>query len=201
VKANSARLFCTQCALILCWAAASAQVGFAQTPPAGGGGLSAEAPLPMAPVQGEVPQTNFVLPGFQSSDGYTYDPTGRKDPFRPFRPAIVAAPTPAEKPAPPSPLNNSQSKVEVPAQPVELDPLQSYDVTQYKVVGIMWDTHNPKAVIKDPQGKSFVIRKQTKIGRSSGFVVAIREGEVVVVEAAQENGVTTAATRILPLVR
>jgi type IV pilus assembly protein PilP len=44
-----------------------------------------------------------------------------------------------------------------------------------------------------------MIGKNTKIGRNAGYVAAIREGEVVVVETVDTEGVVTKEVKILEL--
>jgi hypothetical protein len=47
-----------------------------------------------------------------------------------------------------------------------------------------------------------LIYRETKIGRNSGFVASIREGEVLVVEpTVAENGMPSAITRSMTLKR
>lgn len=137
--------------------------------------------------------TEAYIPGFQNSEGYTYDPTGRRDPFRPF--GLTVAP----KPGPSAPITSPNVKP-IPVSPAE--PLQQFDLAQLKVVGIVWEVRNPKAMIRDPLGKLHMVKREAKIGRNNGFVAAIREGEVVVVEpSVSETGMPTASTRVMILVR
>jgi Tfp pilus assembly protein PilP len=119
--------------------------------------------------------------------GFRYDPTGRRDPFKPF----------GESKKETVDLGPSAS---VPADlPANYPPLQLYDLSQFKVVAISWDHDNPKALISDPSGKQHLIRKETRIGRNRGFVAEIREGEIVVIEPVENQGVTNAQTRILSI--
>ena len=76
----------------------------------------------------------------------------------------------------------------------------AFDVSQFKLLGIIWQVKDPKAMVIDPGGRTHLIRRQTRIGRNNGFVAVIREGEVIIVEpSVGENGVQTAITRILNL--
>lgn len=161
-------------------------------------GAAAEAPLPPPPGAppmvpptmpvGDAPpiqveQSTVVSPQFASDDQYTYDPTGRRDPFKPYK---------SYRPAP--------SLSTGPAKTIDLsDPLQRWDLDRFNVVAIMWEIRQPKAMVKDPDGKMYMIGKSTKIGRNAGQVVAIREGEVVVVESIENEGVQTKEVKILEL--
>jgi len=57
-------------------------------------------------------------------------------------------------------------------------PLQYYDTDSYKLVLIMSGTAIPKALVSDPQGKSYVIMVDTAIGNRQGRVVSITANEV-----------------------
>lgn len=123
-----------------------------------------------------------------SPEGYTYDPSGRRDPFKPY----------GQSQATQAPVIPKEEGSDKPALPT--DPLQLYDVSQFRLVGILWQVHVPKAVVRDPVGKMHLIYRDTKIGRNSGFVASIREGEVLVVEpTVSENGMPSAITRSMTL--
>jgi type IV pilus assembly protein PilP len=123
-----------------------------------------------------------VVPQFAADDQYVYNPAGRRDPFKPYK---------AYRPAP---------SAGVPGRVVDLtDPLQRWDLARFAVVAIMWEVRTPRAMVKDPDGKLYMIGKSTKIGRNAGQVVAIREGEVVVVEIIDNEGVVTKEVKVLEL--
>lgn len=155
--------------------------------PANPGGPALGAPPPpQSPVSQTGTSADAEMPVFQNPEGYHYDPTGRRDPFKPFGESQAAS-APELGPSP-----------DQPTTPPE--PLQTFDVTQFKLLGIIWQVKDPKAMVLDPNGRTHLIRRQTKIGRNNGFVAAIREGEVIVVEpSVGENGVQTAVTRIMNL--
>lgn len=112
---------------------------------------------------------------------YVYDPTGKRDPFKPFK-AIGSGPV-------------------KPGKATEgLEPLQRWELDRLQVVGILWDVAKPKAMIKDPDGVVYTASLKTKIGRNDGFIAAIREGEVVVIELTYyEDGRTAQEPRIMEL--
>ncbi|MEK2644480.1 pilus assembly protein PilP [Bdellovibrio sp. BCCA] len=127
----------------------------------------------------QTPPPASILP----SDGYRYDPTGKRDPFKVFRTV--------------RPKDNGGSDI---AKPNEiLEPLQRWEIERLQVVGILWDVRTPRAMIRDPDGAVFTVTKNSKIGRSEGFVAAIREGEVVVVETKYDDGKSVKETRVLEL--
>lgn len=151
----------------------------AQVPPPGQPNVP---PPPMESQFGDgatapAPQTSNILPG----DGYSYDPTGKRDPFKPFRtirPAITDA---------------GKAAAEI------LEPLQRWEIDRLQIVGILWDVTTPRAMVRDPDGAVFTVTKNSKIGRNEGFVAAIREGEVVVVETKYDDGKSIKETRVLEL--
>jgi type IV pilus assembly protein PilP len=80
-----------------------------------------------------------------------------------------------------------------------LEPLQRWEIERLQVVGILWDVRKPRAMVRDPDGTVYTVVKNSKIGRSEGFVAAIREGEVVVIETKYEDGNATKEPRVLEL--
>ena len=82
-----------------------------------------------------------------------------RDPFRPFnlalRPKVVEAPT---------------------------TPLEQYAVGSLKLVAVIYDTQNPKAMVEDDAGLGYTIGLGTKIGNQGGVVKIIDPDRVVVEE-------------------
>jgi type IV pilus assembly protein PilP len=86
-----------------------------------------------------------------------YDPTGRRDPFLPPRvgPSIVSG---------------------------TASPLQRYDVGQLRLVAVIYDTREPRAVVEDDQGLGYIVRLGTPIGTNGGAVSAIQRGKMIIQE-------------------
>jgi type IV pilus assembly protein PilP len=142
------------------------------------------APPAEAPVTQEATEKTEGAPGNPSGllqgiiEDYNYVSEGKRDPFMPL-----------------SGLENSGATIG------PMFPLQRFDLDQLKLVGIIWDVKNPKAMILDPQGKSYVVKVNERIGRNSGYVARIREGELVVVESfTGTDGKVTYQTRLVKLV-
>lgn len=144
-------------------------------------------PPPPPPLGGEVPvgdsvtavePTHDLLP----QEEYKYDPTGKRDPFKVFHAIRVTRPE-----------ANKIAAREI------TDPLQRWEIDRLQVVGILWDVHVPRAMIRDPDGALYTVTKNSKIGRNEGFVAAIREGEVVVVEVKYDEGQSIKETRVMEL--
>jgi len=162
---------------------------FGQTPP---------APAPTAPAVGGAPadpaqptnsqgdaagKSPFQAPSAASilstfMQPFPYDPQGRKDPFQP--PVV-------DRPMPPGAFHG----------PVL--PLQSFRLEQLTLIGIIWDVAKPRAMFRDSNGRVHVVGVNAKIGSQNGYVAAIREGEVVVIETFEEDGKLYSAARIVRL--
>ena len=67
-----------------------------------------------------------------------------------------------------------------------LSPLERFELGQLKVVGIVWDVKEPRAIIEDTAGLGYTISVGTPIGGSEGKVKAITRNEVVVEESFQD---------------
>jgi len=92
---------------------------------------------------------------------YTYNPVGKRDPFKPF--IAIGPRKTVRKKAP-------------------LTPLQRYDVSELKLVGILKGPGGYRALVEDASGKGFVIGKGTLIGPGDGRVKEIHENRVIIEE-------------------
>ena len=61
-------------------------------------------------------------------------------------------------------------------------PLQSFDIVQYRLVGVIVGKGEPKAMVVAPDGKSYVLAKGVKIGKNQGVVVDVTSEAVIVKE-------------------
>lgn len=113
-------------------------------------------------------------------DPFEYQPRGRRDPF--VRPTV-------DKPV-------AEGVYHGPFLP-----LQRFNLTDLKLTAIIWDVARPKAMIIDPEQKVHIVGPNTKIGKNNGYIAAIREGEIVVVETTEEEGNLLSSTKILRIVK
>ena len=88
----------------------------------------------------------------------TYVAEGKRDPFRSFR---FKQPERPEAPA---------------------GPLADFDLAQLVVLGVVWNTKNPRALVSDPEGRSFVLRRGSPIGKNNGRVIRIDDDLILVQE-------------------
>ncbi len=118
---------------------------------------AAQPPAPVAPVEPAVMQVGGVE---QIARSYTYDPTGKRDPFRSFvweRPDKLL-------------------------QVAEAGPLGQFDLSQLEVVAVVWRTGNARALVEDPSGDTYIIAEGAQIGKNQGRVLTIDDNSVVVKE-------------------
>jgi type IV pilus assembly protein PilP len=133
-------------------AAPAAKVAPAAQPP----GAPPQSPAAPSATQGAPPAGGVLVP----ASGFRYDPTGRRDPFK-------------------SLLQLEKKQRDVTALP----PIQQFDLETAKVVGIVIDPgRTPQAMIKAPNGQTFVVRPGTIVGKNEGEVVEITIKGIRVVE-------------------
>jgi type IV pilus assembly protein PilP len=82
-----------------------------------------------------------------------------------------------------------------------MTPAQRFALEEMKLVGVMWDVKDPKAMFMDPDNEVLVLGRDESIGNRNGYIAAIREGEVVVVEAIRKRGDIIYRTRVLRIER
>jgi len=90
---------------------------------------------------------------------YTYNPFGKRDPFESY------IKTAGGKEAPVSP-----------------NPLLNYDLSKFRLTGVVWGMANPRAIVLDGAGKGHIITQGTRMGRNRGKVMRILKDQVVVAE-------------------
>lgn len=112
-------------------------------------------PKPNQPVD-----PSLIGSGVLIETGYSYDPTGKRDPFRNF-------------------MWNRPDRM---AQFDVAGPLEQFDLAQLEVVAVVWRTGNARALIEDPSGESYIVGEGAAIGKNQGRVIAIDDNTVVVKE-------------------
>ncbi len=138
-----------------------------------------EAPAP-APVAAKRPQAE--APKEKAPEAvvagpayvYSYNPMGRRDPFRSPIEDIVR--------------ENPQPGAQVTACN---EPLCQWDIDQLKLVAVVTGDANPMAMVEDPMGRGHIVRRNTRMGRQGGKVTQILREEVIVTET------TTTADRVV----
>lgn len=98
-----------------------------------------------------------------SGSGYVYDPTGKRDPFRSFV------------------LEEARKKGG------ERGPLEQFELGQLQLLAVVWGTEKPRALVSDPQGRGYIVREGTLIGKNSGEITRIGDSSVVVREVYEDT--------------
>jgi Tfp pilus assembly protein PilP len=119
-------------------------------PPAGGGTHVARAAAPGA---------SGNLGAVEA--GFTYDETGKRDPFRSF-------------------LMERAERLAL--QKEVRGPLEQFDLSQLSLEAVVWQTGNARALIADPSGETYIVAEGAKIGKNEGRVTAIEDSLVRVKE-------------------
>ena len=102
----------------------------------------------------------------EAADYYRYSAQDRRDPLEPLL-----------KEAPPDVLRPKPRQPERP-----LGPLERFDLSALKLVGIVWGELGRKGLIKAPDGKSYFATLETYMGKYSGKVIAIENDRLVIEE-------------------
>ncbi len=91
-----------------------------------------------------------------------YDPKGRRDPFL----SVVAL---------------TKQKIEK-KRKKKINPLENYDVADFKVLGIVYDGTRYYASVMLPDGKAFTVTKGMTVGLYDGKIIDITPSQIVVRE-------------------
>jgi len=114
------------------------------------------------PAKSVQPPKEAVPQEAEKEEAFVYLTEGRRDPFVPL------------------------SKIKKPLVTVVDEepqtPLQSYDVVQFKLIGVIVGMGDPKAMVVAPDGKSYVLAKGVKIGKNNGIIIDITSEAVSIKE-------------------
>ena len=116
-----------------------------------------------------------------------FDFSNKKDPFKPF--IVVKA-------------ESKKSLGFIKKVQRESLPIHSFDVNQFRLIGIVSGDRENRAMVTDPGGKGYVLKVGMTIGKNSGKIVLINSTGVDVVEQFRdESGKTRSETIKLTLPR
>ncbi|MDF1579434.1 MAG: pilus assembly protein PilP [Desulfuromonadales bacterium] len=104
---------------------------------------------------------------------YRYPRMDKRDPFKPL--------VEIKKKVQQAPVRESAA---VPED--ELTPLQKVDIERLRLLGIIVGKNAPRAMVDAPDGKSYILKKGTKVGKNNGEVVDIAAEVVLVRERYQD---------------
>lgn len=119
-----------------------------------------------------------------------YDPQGRRDPFD----ALIK-----EKP-PPAPPQQPIGPIVDPARP--RGPLERFDLSSLRLLGIVWGDLGRRAMIRAPDGKGYFVTPGMYMGQNGGRIIAIEEDHLVIEEQHRDHeGKVVGKTLTIPLRR
>jgi len=116
----------------------------------------AKQPIVAAPPRPAAPQAQAVK---EPGAVYAYSPKGRRDPFMPL---IV--------------------REEKKAQKADRPPLERYNITEFKLTGIVWGGFGYNAMLEGPDKKGYFVRVGTIIGPNRGVIKKITKDLLVIEE-------------------
>lgn len=130
-----------------------------------------EDPPPAAPAAGAPAAVKKAAPAAAAAPAvtvsptyqYAYNPLGKRDPFR-------------------SPLDELRQGAQGAVTETCSEPLCQWDLDQLILVAVVTGDSNPVAMVEDPQGRGYIIKRNTKIGKQGGKVTQILRDSVTVTE-------------------
>ena len=132
------------------------------TPPAQAAGSVKEIPKPAT--SAGVPSTPVAAaaptpPLAEAVEGYTYDPKSRREPFQ-----------------------SLTRLVKIDKTRLEMPPLQRVQISDLKLLGIMWGGYGYYGLIRTPDGKGYTVKEGMLMGTNNGVISAITDKAVIVSE-------------------
>ncbi len=108
---------------------------------------------------------------------YRYDPVGKPDPFKPFI-EVVEEKKPAQ-----TAQKSGQDKTSV---SLPASPLERFSTEEFRLSGIVIAGNQRIAMVETPEGKRYMLRKNTRIGINGGTVIKILTDRVIVLERVKD---------------
>jgi type IV pilus assembly protein PilP len=93
------------------------------------------------------------------ADIYSYHPVNKRDPFAPI-------------------ISKQEKKTSI----VDRPPLERYNISEFKLSGIVWGGFGYNAMLEGPDGKGYFIRVGTILGPNRGVVKKITQNMLVIEE-------------------
>ncbi len=123
--------------------------------------VAAKTGAPKAPPKTAAAQGDAPVGGLDRN--FAYDATNKRDPFRSFV------------------LEEAKRKGG------ERGPLEQFELGQIQLQAIVWGTDKPRALVTDPQGRGYIVKEGTPIGKNSGQITRIGDNMVVVREIYEDT--------------
>ncbi len=117
------------------------------------------APAPLKAPTTASPATVNAPALVESTEGYTYDPKSRRDPFLSLTRLVKVDKTRAEMP-----------------------PLQRVQISDLKLLGIMWGGYGYYGLVQTPDGKGYTVKEGMLMGTNNGVITTITDKAIIVSE-------------------
>jgi len=119
-----------------------------------------EAPKPAAsPATTMTAAPGAAVPPADRVEGYSYDPKSRRDPFQSLTKVIKSASLQSQMP-----------------------PLQRVQISDMKLLGIMWGGYGYHGLIQTPDGKGYTVKEGMLLGTNNGVIRTITDKAIIVSE-------------------
>lgn len=119
-------------------------------------------PSPATPAPKPKPKEVAAADELQAEEEFVYSPVGKRDPFRSLLGRVATTQEPAEDPL--------------------CGQLCSWDLEQLRLVAVVSGMASPLAMVQDPKGNGYNLRRGTSIGKRNGKVAEILRDRIVVTE-------------------
>lgn len=104
----------------------------------------------------------------EGDEPYEYDPSGRRDPFKPL-------------------IDTKKPTAAIEEEKMSCPPLQEFELASLKLVAIVWGELGRKAMLKAPDGRGYTIREEMQVGRNCGRVRRIESKTVIIEETHRDT--------------
>ena len=128
-------------------------------PPAQAVGSAKEIQKPAVHVAAPIPAAAPAPSSTEAADGYTYDPKSRRDPFQ-----------------------SLTRLVKIDKTRMEMPPLQRAQISDLKLLGIIWGGYGYYGLIRTPDGKGYTVKEGMLMGTNNGIISSITDKAVTVSE-------------------
>jgi type IV pilus assembly protein PilP len=118
-----------------------------------------QTPTSVKPIQQVITQATATVVEQKPQSVFSYNPAGKRDPFTPI---IV--------------------KDERKAPSGDRPPLERFNISEFKLTGIVWGGFGYSAMLEGPEGKGYFVHVGTIIGQNKGVVKKITKDAMVVEE-------------------
>ncbi len=116
-------------------------------------------PVQKQPIVSAPTRTEIIKAEEKPAQTFNYNPAGRRDPFAPI---IVR-----------------ESKK---GKGADRPPLERYNLSEFKLTGIIWGGFGYNAMLEGPDGKGYFVRVGTIVGPNRGVVKRITQNTMVIEE-------------------